>query len=280
MGDGGRPELGQQGRGGQTGKGRKNRKWWSPQISAGTDSRSKGSTCAQWATGSWPGSSAQPDSPKTKTMSSARPSLVPWSEVQGESGPLQPTREHLACLRPRQLRLLGICPRRPHTQGTCHARPQQPADCVSVPLTSDPASKRQGRSCPNSPQGPASQRAEYKLAKKSSNLEYYKCSLYFRNCGSGHWVPWCSQKFLLQIHPGTVPISPDPVGLTRASLGDTDPGRGAGAWAPGMGPCPSKPPQPSQGSHARPRPAHQPPAGPLQSLGVHEMRQADAILLF
>lgn len=35
VGDGGRPELGQQGRGGQTGKGRKNRKWWSPQISAG-----------------------------------------------------------------------------------------------------------------------------------------------------------------------------------------------------------------------------------------------------
>lgn len=203
----------------------------------------------------------------------------PGVRSKEKAGHSSPPESILLCLRPRQLRLLGICPRRPYTQGTCHARPQQPADCVSVPLTSDPASKRQRRSCPNSPQGPASQRAEYKLAKKSSNLEYYKCSLYFRNCGSGHWVPWCSQKFLLQIHPGTVPVSPDPVGLTRASLGDTNPGRGAEAWAPGMGLCPSKPPQPSQGSHAGPRPAHQPPAGPLQSLGVHEMRQADAILL-
>lgn len=101
VGDGGQPELGQQGRGGQTGKGRKNRKWWSPQISAGTDSRSDGSTCAPWAAGSrpqrlpFPAAVPAQHSPDKDHALSAPITGAP-SEVPGESRTLQPTREHLA----------------------------------------------------------------------------------------------------------------------------------------------------------------------------------------
>lgn len=126
----------------------------------------------------------QPNTPQTRTMPSARPSRVPRVRSQERAGHSSPPESILLCLRPRQL-----LPQETTHPGDVSCTSPMPADCASVPLTSDPESKRQGRSCPNSPRGPASQRAEYKLAKKSSNSEYYKCSLYFRKCGSGHWVP-------------------------------------------------------------------------------------------
>lgn len=234
--------------------------------SAGTDSGSEG-TCAWQVLGPRPRRPPRPPLPSKGWSSSVTPPPVPRSKAPGEREHSSPPSDILLCLKP--LRVLGPGRqrhRRPHAQRPVRTRPQEL--CSSHLRSPSP----DGEGGPGrTPPAPPARVPNTNSRSSAVAWDATDAPCIFRIVAQAAGPRPLSEVPFADKHIQNCPVGPGPMGLARPGLGVSDPGRGAGAWAPGTGAdafcwgqCPSEP-RPSQGSHVRPRPADQPPAGPRRA---------------